>query len=231
MYFPAFSLENKLFGIHQASFLPVETLEFSELFSEQFLEILSEPAGSGPIPKNQIYQISGVRTEENLLNSVFCSFFFSDSEVKWQHTQLFTQGRTFPLRTSSLAKCSPTASGGNGRAILGPIWAAMVPQIPKSYGQSCLELSAQNRASPFRGDFSLEYRRNSAVGISFGRCHRRQDCHSVAIFDCKETAYHWGLKSRFLLRVAKLPPQPQGIFPDCNYDARLGYIRWRKSRF
>ena len=29
--FPAFSLENKLFGIHQTSFLPVEALEFSEL--------------------------------------------------------------------------------------------------------------------------------------------------------------------------------------------------------
>ena len=31
MYFPPFSLENKLFGIHQTSFLPVEALEFSEL--------------------------------------------------------------------------------------------------------------------------------------------------------------------------------------------------------
>ena len=31
MYFPAFSLETKLFGIHQTSFLPVEALEFSEL--------------------------------------------------------------------------------------------------------------------------------------------------------------------------------------------------------
>ena len=31
MYFPSFSLENKLFGIHQTSFLPVEALEFSEL--------------------------------------------------------------------------------------------------------------------------------------------------------------------------------------------------------
>ena len=31
MYFASFSLENKLFGIHQTSFLPVETLEFSEL--------------------------------------------------------------------------------------------------------------------------------------------------------------------------------------------------------
>ena len=31
MYFPSFSLENKPFGIHQTSFLPVEALEFSEL--------------------------------------------------------------------------------------------------------------------------------------------------------------------------------------------------------
>ena len=31
MYFPCSSLENKLFGTHQTSFLPVEALEFSEL--------------------------------------------------------------------------------------------------------------------------------------------------------------------------------------------------------
>ena len=31
MYFLPFSLENKLFGIHQTSFLPAEALEFSEL--------------------------------------------------------------------------------------------------------------------------------------------------------------------------------------------------------
>ena len=31
MYFPSFSLENKLFAIHQTSFSPVEELEFSEL--------------------------------------------------------------------------------------------------------------------------------------------------------------------------------------------------------
>ena len=30
-YFPSFSLENKVFGIHQTSFLPVVALEFSEL--------------------------------------------------------------------------------------------------------------------------------------------------------------------------------------------------------
>ena len=30
-YFPSFSLENKLFGRHQTSFLPFEALEFSEL--------------------------------------------------------------------------------------------------------------------------------------------------------------------------------------------------------
>ena len=28
MYFPSLSLENKLFGIHQTSFLPVEALSF-----------------------------------------------------------------------------------------------------------------------------------------------------------------------------------------------------------
>ena len=31
MYFPAFPLENKLYGIHQTSFLPVKELDFSEL--------------------------------------------------------------------------------------------------------------------------------------------------------------------------------------------------------
>ena len=31
LYFTPFSLENKLFGMHQTSFLPVEALEFSEL--------------------------------------------------------------------------------------------------------------------------------------------------------------------------------------------------------
>ena len=31
MYFPSFSLENKLFGIYQNSVLPVEELEFAEL--------------------------------------------------------------------------------------------------------------------------------------------------------------------------------------------------------
>ena len=31
MYFPPFSLENKLLGIHQTSFLPIEAREFSEL--------------------------------------------------------------------------------------------------------------------------------------------------------------------------------------------------------
>ena len=31
MYFPPLSLENKLYGIHQTSFLPVAALELSEL--------------------------------------------------------------------------------------------------------------------------------------------------------------------------------------------------------
>ena len=80
MYYPSFSLENKLLGIHQTSFLPVEALEFSVLQTPLVYTFPSE------FRVSQCRELSQLQYRKVCV----CVCFFAPLEIKKEEAPVLT---------------------------------------------------------------------------------------------------------------------------------------------